>query len=63
MVVVLPRQETGVDLLVRDLSFIGLNSILSNLNKTEVWVTLPRFALEFDADLVQNLKEVSILIR
>ncbi|KAL1131215.1 hypothetical protein AAG570_010833 [Ranatra chinensis] len=61
MVFVLPDDRNGLDLVVKDLPFVQLISLLEGLDTTEVAVTIPKFSLEFDLQMVPLLKKVGII--
>lgn len=62
MLVLLPGEKSNVWTLTRDLQHDRLVSILSQLQPTEVSVELPRFHIEYSADLVDHLKQVCITL-
>lgn len=57
MVVVLPNKQNGIQLLARDFPR-SLNDVINRMNHTEIFVSLPRFSIEYNADLVKILPEV-----
>lgn len=61
MVVVLPNKQNGIHLLARDFPR-SLNDITNRLNETEIFVSLPRFSIEYNSDLVKLLPKVFITI-
>lgn len=58
MIILLPNKKDGVHQLARDIR-TSINSYVENLNETEVYVTLPRFSIDYSTDLVKYLPSVS----
>ncbi|KAF5296887.1 hypothetical protein FQR65_LT10153 [Abscondita terminalis] len=60
MLVLLPSKQQSVDLLVRDIKFMTIASIVNMLEPTEVYVNLPKFEIEHTADIVPDLQRLGI---
>lgn len=60
MLVILPSKQQSVDLLVRDIKFVPIASIVNMLEPTEVFVNLPRFEIDHTADMVSDLQKLGI---
>lgn len=59
MMIILPKQNENIQLLLRDLQRFHLNDILNGLQETEIFLDLPRFNIQYEADLSSALKNVS----
>lgn len=59
MVVILPNKRHGIRQLQRDIRN-SIDSIVRNLNETEVFITLPRFKINYNLDLISYLPKVHI---
>lgn len=60
MIVILPSERQSVDLLARDIKFMTIASIVNALEPTEVFVNLPKFEIEYTADIVPDLQRLGI---
>lgn len=63
MLLLIPKSKYGLRTLLKDLQHTRLSEILNSLEKTEIQLSLPKFDLEFETDLVPALKNVSFLFR
>lgn len=62
MLILLPSESSNVKMLTRDLQHDRISSILSQLEPTEVALELPRFEIEFETDVVDYLKQVTVVV-
>ncbi len=61
MVVVLPKQVSGLASVEEKLSAAGVNALLTKSTKTMVQVTLPKFKMTYTANLNDDLKALGIV--
>ncbi|PSN48955.1 hypothetical protein C0J52_11364 [Blattella germanica] len=60
LMLLLPTAINGIEQLVRDLTHISLHTIVSSLRTTEILISVPRFQIDFDTDLVNTLNELGV---
>lgn len=58
LLIVLPRKRTGLKEMESKLKNVNLADLTSNMYKTEVEVSLPKFRSEFEMEMTEPLKEV-----
>lgn len=58
MLIILPNERDGLKDVENKLNEIDLNDMSSKMYSQEVTVSLPKFKIEFDIVLNDNLKEV-----
>lgn len=62
MLILLPNQTQSIDGLTRALQHYPFASIVRQLDSTEVFVNIPRFEIDFNADIRSILQQVSCLL-
>jgi len=60
MLVLIPSSGNNIRILARDMQHAKFSGILDQLRPTDLVVELPRFELEYSADLIQFLKPLKI---
>ncbi|KAJ9580160.1 hypothetical protein L9F63_004177 [Diploptera punctata] len=60
LMLLLPTTPLGIAQLVRDLTHISLHNIVSALQPTELLISLPRFKIDYNTDLLHKLNELGI---
>lgn len=60
MLILLPSEKQTVEGLQRDLQHSNFVSIIDSLESTEILVTLPKFEIEYNTNLVPILEKVSL---
>ena len=62
MLIVLPNEATGLPLLEERLAGKSIASLLEDGFESKITVKLPKFKLDFEADLKENLRTVCSII-
>lgn len=60
MIVLVPAEREGLGTLIRDLPYMSLPQISDLMQRTEVDLSLPRFQVTYEEDLVPILKKMKI---
>lgn len=60
MLILLPSGDANVRTVIRNLPLSKLSDILNSLKPSEITLEIPKFRFDYSADLVENLKAVSI---
>lgn len=59
MLLIIPKEMNFIRTLLKDLQHTRLSTILKMLEKQEIQLSLPKFEIDFETDLVPALKRVS----
>lgn len=60
LLLLVSTKRNGVQQLIRDLSHASIHNIVSSLEPTDILISLPRFSIDYTADLIHALHEVGI---
>ncbi|XP_077289191.1 uncharacterized protein LOC143913344 isoform X2 [Arctopsyche grandis] len=60
MLIVLPTEKNGLKTLLRDFSQTSLQTILDQLESTEVQLNMPKFTIDYSDDMTNILKKMGI---
>ncbi|PZC71365.1 hypothetical protein B5X24_HaOG213570 [Helicoverpa armigera] len=60
MFILVPQDRDAGQALIRDLPYIGLAGIMALMEKTDVLLTMPKFTVEYDDDMVAALQNMRI---
>lgn len=58
MFIILPNKRTGLARLESQLKDVDLKNLTTNMYRSEVEVSIPKFKIEFEVSLVDALKKV-----
>lgn len=58
MLILMPNNIGGIKQLVRDLPHYSLMNVVNSLQITEILLSIPRFKISFQTDLVPSLEKV-----
>lgn len=61
MLIVVPQEREGLTPLIRDLPYMSVPQILEEMEPSDVMLVMPKFTVEYSADLVEPLKNVCII--
>lgn len=61
MILLVPLYKDGLEALIRDVPYVGLPTILDQMRPREVVLSMPRFTVNYNEDLVEALTKVSVL--
>jgi Serpin (serine protease inhibitor). len=56
----MPSEVNGIQQLVRDLNHISMSKIVSSLEENEMLITVPKFKIDYNTDLLSKLEDVSV---
>lgn len=60
MLLLVPQYRDSTAALIRDLPYIGIPQIIDTMEPTDVVITMPKFTIEYSADLNEALKKIRI---
>lgn len=59
MILLVPMFKDGIEGLIRDLPYVGFQRILELMHNADVTLSMPRFTVNYNEDLVEALRKVS----
>lgn len=58
MLLVVPQRRDGIELLKKDAAQLNLPRLVQNLHEREIHLKLPRFSIDYSAQLIDVLRQV-----